>query len=267
MKPTMVVCTPAPPSEVVAAMLPVTDARPEVPPALAQVTRRLLEREPAAGFATGAEVASALRTPTPMPVAARPAAAPAPDQRSLPVLPFENLSADPESEFFSDGLTEELIADLAGVRALRVTSRASSRQLKGTTKGPREIGALLGVEYVVTGSARRAGNALRVTAQLVEAATDIPRWSEKFSGTLDDVFDVQERVSRAIVAALEVTLSAGESARLAQRPISDARAFELYLKAQELVRRYGAPIDRVLALLDRADAIEGPSLPLRALRI
>ena len=246
---------------------PVTDARPEVPPALAQVTRRLLEREPAARFATGAEVASALRTPTPMPVAARPAAAPAPDQRSLAVLPFENLSADPESEFFSDGLTEELIADLAGVRALRVTSRASSRQLKGTTKGPREIGALLGVEYVVTGSARRAGNALRVTAQLVEAATDIPRWSEKFSGTLDDVFDVQERVSRAIVAALEVTLSAGESARLAQRPISDARAFELYLKAQELVRRYGAPIDRVLALLDRADAIEGPSLPLRALRI
>lgn len=123
------------------------------------------------------------------------------------------------------------------------------------------------MQYVVTGSARRAGNALRVTAQLVEAATDIPRWSEKFSGTLDDVFDVQERVSRAIVAALEVTLSAREDARLAQRPIKDARAFELYLKAQELVRRYGAPIDRVLALLDRADAIEGPSLPLRALRI
>ncbi len=245
---------------------PVTDARPEVPPALAEVTRRLLEREPAARFATGAEVASALRTPSPLPVAARPPPA-EPDQRSLAVLPFENLSADPESEFFSDGLTEELITDLAAVRALRVTSRASSRQLKGTARSVPEIGALLGVQYVVTGSARRAGNALRVTAQLVEAATDIPRWSEKFSGTLDDVFDVQERVSRAIVAALQVTLSAREDARLAQRPIKDARAFELYLKAQELVRRYGAPIDRVLALLDRADAIEGPSLPLRALRI
>jgi tetratricopeptide (TPR) repeat protein len=83
---------------------------------------------------------------------------------------------------------------------------------------------------------------------------------------MDDVFDVQERVSRAIVGALQVTLSSLEDARLAERPIRNVRAFELYLKAQELVRRYGAPIDRVLALLDRADEIEGPSLPLRALR-
>lgn len=83
---------------------------------------------------------------------------------------------------------------------------------------------------------------------------------------MDDVFDVQERVSRAIVAALQVTLSSLEDARLAERPIRNVRAFELYLKAQELIRRYGAPIDRVLALLDRADEIEGPSLPLRALR-
>jgi hypothetical protein len=130
----------------------------------------------------------------------------------------------------------------------------------------REIGHVLGVRYALTGSARKAGRALRITAQLVDTTTDAQLWAEKFSGTMDDVFDVQERVSRAIVGALQVTLSSLEDARLAERPIRNVRAFELYLKAQELVRRYGAPIDRVLALLDRADEIEGPSLPLRALR-
>jgi len=152
------------------------------------------------------------------------------------------------------------------VKALRVISRASSRQLKGTAKGLREVGELLGVRYVLTGSARKAGRALRITAQLNDTATDAQIWAEKYSGTMDDVFDVQERVSRAIVTALQVTLSAAENDRLAQRPIKNAGAFELYLRAQVLVRRYGASIDQVGALLDRAIAIEGPTPPLRALR-
>ena len=182
------------------------------------------------------------------------------------MLPFTNLSTDPENEYFSDGLTEELITDLSGVKALRVVSRASSLQLKGTTQGMREIGQALGVRYVLTGSARKAGNALRITAQLTDTTTDEQLWAEKFSGTMDDVFDVQERVSRAIVSALQVTLSASEDHRLAGRPIKDARAFELYLRAQVLVRRYGASMDQVTALLDRAIEIEGLTPPLRALR-
>jgi len=182
------------------------------------------------------------------------------------VIPFANLSPDPENEYFSDGLTEELITDLSGVKALRVISRASSRQLKGTAKGLREVGELLGVRYVLTGSARKAGQALRITAQLNDTATDAQIWAEKYSGTMDDVFDVQERVSRAIVTALQVTLSAAENDRLAERPIKNAGAFELYLRAQVLVRRYGASIEQVGALLDRAIAIEGPTPPLRALR-
>jgi TolB-like protein/Flp pilus assembly protein TadD len=182
------------------------------------------------------------------------------------VLPFANLSADPDNEYFSDGLTEELITDLAGVKALHVISRGSSQQLKGTDKGMREIGRALGVRYVLTGSARKAGSALRIAAQLTDTTTDEQVWADKYSGTMDDVFDVQERVSRAIVSALQVTLSASEDTRLAARPIRDPRAFELYLRAQALVRRYGSSIDQVDALIDRAIAIEGPSLPLRALR-
>ena len=239
--------------------------RADVPEAVAAITARLLEREPSRRFATGAEVAEALRAQHVTPVAGLPQAEPASDC-SIAVLPFANLSGDAENEYFSDGLAEELITDLSCVSALRVISRASARQLKGTAMGMREIGRLLGVRYALTGSARKAGNALRVTAQLVDTTTDAQLWAERFSGTLDDVFDVQERMSRAIVAALQVTLSSLEDRRLSARPIRDARAYELYLKAQELVRRYGAPVDRVLALLDHAASIDGESLPIRALR-
>ena len=245
----------------------VTEARPEVPAAAGDTVARLLQRSPDGRYSTGAQVVAALRAQATAPAAP---AALAPDRArrdtSIAVLPFTNLSTDPENEYFSDGLTEELITDLSGVKALRVISRASSLQLKGTTKGMREIGQALGVRYALTGSARKAGNALRITAQLTDTTTDEQLWADKFSGTMDDVFDVQERVSRAIVSALQVTLSASEDHRLAERPIKDARAFELYLRAQVLVRRYGASMDQVTALLDRAIEIEGSTPPLRALR-
>lgn len=107
---------------------------------------------------------------------------------------------------------------------------------------------------------------MSITAQLVDTTTDEQIWADKYSGTIDDVFDVQERVSRAIVTALRVTLSASEDDRLSERPVKDPRAFELYLRAQVLVRRYGASMDQVSVLLDRAIEIEGLSPPLRALR-
>ena len=245
----------------------ITESRSEVPPAIADTVARLLQRSPDDRFTSGAQVVAALRAQsTPTPASAPAATDRARGDASIAVLPFTNMSADPENEYFSDGLTEELITDLSSVKALRVISRASSLQLKGTTKGMREIGRTLGVRYVLTGSARKAGNALRITAQLTDTTTDEQVWAEKFSGTMDDVFDVQERVSRAIVSALKVTLSAAEDSQLAARPIKDPRAFELYLKAQVLARRYGASMDQVNALLDRAADIEGWTPPLRAMR-
>jgi serine/threonine-protein kinase len=250
---------------------PVSDSRPDVPAAVASAVARLLARPAGERFPSGAHVVAALRAAeTPQAMTRSDAAGLARDREgqapSIAVIPFANLSPDPENEYVSDGLTEELITDLSGVKALRVISRASSRQLKGTTTSLRAVGELLGVRYVLTGSARKAGQALRITAQLNDTATDAQIWAEKFSGTMDDVFDVQERVSRAIVTALQVTLSAAENDRLAERPIKNAGAFELYLRAQVLVRRYGASIEQVGVLLDRAIAIEGPTPPLRALR-
>ena len=185
-------------------------------------------------------------------------------QRSIVVLPFANLSPDPDNEFFSDGLSEELIADLAKVGALQVISRTSSMQLKGTKKSVREIGQDLNVGYVLEGSVRRAGNSLRITAQLIDVATDAPLWSDKYSGTMDDVFEVQERVSREIVRALGVRLTAEETRRLSERPIADPRAFELYLQARQQLRRYA--IATAVPLIEEAIRIEGETPPLMAMR-
>ena len=182
------------------------------------------------------------------------------------ILPFVNQSPDPENEYFSDGLTEELITDLAGVRALRVISRTSSMQLKGTTKGIRAIGTELQVRYVLEGSVRKAGNSLRITAQLIDAQTDAQLWADKYSGTMDDVFDLQERVSRAIVHALEVKLTASEDSRLAARPIQNPRAYEAFLRARDELRRWGTSTSRAELLIQQAIEIEGETPPLRALR-
>ncbi len=182
---------------------------------------------------------------------------------SIVVLPFVNLSNDPENEYFSDGLTEEIITDLAKVKALRVISRSSAMRLKGASHDVRAIGRDLDVRYVLEGSVRKAGSNLRISAQLIDAASDAHLWSEKFSGSVDDVFEVQESVSREIVRALDVRLTSEESRRLGERPIADFRAFELYLQARQEVHRY-AP-DRALELLRSAVAIEGETPPLLAL--
>jgi serine/threonine-protein kinase len=236
----------------------VSELRAGVPEVVSQTVERLLAKAPGERPATGAQVVTALRT------GEFAAAQPPRDDKSLAVLPFVNRSADAENEYFADGLTEELITDLARIRELRVISRTSSMQLKGTPKGIRDVGRELGVRYVLEGSVRRAGTSLRITAQLIDTLSDAQLWAEKYNGTMDDVFDVQERVSRAIVDALDVTLSSDEDRRLADRPIQDVRAFELFLQARQELRRYN--VERGMGILRQAIAIEGEVPALRALR-
>jgi len=233
--------------------------RSEVPPQLDQVVAKAMATQTSDRFRNGRELVLALAAA----MASGPAAASG--RRSVVVLPFANLSPDPENEYFSDGLTEEIITDLSKVRALSVISRTSAMQLKGTSKDVRTIGRELGVRYVLEGSVRKAGNNLRITAQLIDAPNDDHLWGEKYSGTLDEVFEVQERVAREIVKALDLKLSSDEDRRLSDHPIADVRAFELYLQARHEMRRYGTSIARGLSLLARAQEIEGPSVPLQAL--
>jgi len=242
----------------------VTQQRKDVTPIVAETVAQLLAKEPAERHPTGAAVAKALRTPS-APAAAQPRTEVA--ENAIAVLPFVNMSTDAENEYFSDGLTEEIITDLSRIAALRVTSRTSSQQYKGSALGAREIGRALGVRHILTGSVRRAGNALRISAQLIDAADDSQRWAEKYSGTMDDVFDLQERVSREIVAALGVSLAPDEDRRLATRGFKHVEAYELFLEARERLRTFVVADKDWDALVARAISIEGEVPPLVALRV
>lgn len=152
-------------------------------------------------------------------------------EKSIVVLPFENLSPDPDQEYFCDGMTEEIISDLSKIQSLRVISRTSAMMLKGTRKSMKSIGRELNVEYVLEGSVRKAGNNLRITAQLIKAASDAHLWAEKYTGTLDDVFGIQENVSHSIVDALKLKLTSLEKQRVSERPIDNIQAYQFYLRA------------------------------------
>ncbi len=202
---------------------PITTVRSSVPKPVAAALTKALGKAPADRFESAKAFSEALFAE---------AKEAEPEVKSIVVLPFENLSPDPDQEYFSDGLTEEVISDLSMVRALRVISRSSAMTFKGSDKRIPEIAAELNVRYALEGSVRKAGNSLRITAQLIDAKSDVHLWADKYTGTMDDVFDMQERVSRAIVEALKLTLTPGEDQTLAERPLNSVAAFECYLRAK-----------------------------------
>ena len=156
----------------------------------------------------------------------------APPEKSIIVLPFENISPDPDQEYFSDGLTEEIITDLSHILGLLVISRNSAMTFKGTKKKTKEIAGDVNVRYVLEGSVRKAGNNLRITAQLIDASNDSHIWAEKYNGTLDDIFDIQEKVSLSIADSLKIELGKDTQQQIAYQVISDSYIYELYLKVR-----------------------------------
>jgi len=156
-------------------------------------------------------------------------------KKSIVVLPFENISPEEDQDYFCDGMTEEIITDLSSIHDLFVISRNSAMTYKGTKKNTKEIGKELNVQYVLEGSVRKAGNNLRITAQLIEAGKDIHLWADKYSGTLDDVFDIQEKVSRSIVDKLKIRLRAQEKDQIIKRSTKNVDAYNLYLKGRYLI--------------------------------
>jgi TolB-like protein len=158
-------------------------------------------------------------------------------ENSIVVLPFDNISPHASDAYFSEGLTEEIIMNLSLLRSLRVISRNSAVAVKGLGKSTREIAAELGVQFVLEGSVRKAGNDLRITAQLIQADTDEHVWAEKYDGVLDDVFGMQEAVSNSIVDALKITMTPSEKEKIAERSIEDAQVYDCYLKARHEIHR------------------------------
>lgn len=190
-----------------------------------------------------------------------------PGQVSLVVLPFENRSADAADEYFSDGLTEEVITDLANLEGIRVISRTSAMKLKGSQKDVRTLGRELDVQYVLSGSVRRAGSSLRVNAALVEAATDDQVWAQRFTGSMEDIFEIQEKVALATAEAVKVKLSVQEGATLRVHGVRDLRAYDLYLRARHATDHWTKSwLERARGYLDAALELEPESPVLLAAR-
>jgi serine/threonine-protein kinase len=203
-------------------------ARDTVPDFVESAVRRALARAPADRFATVSAFAEALASP----------GAGQPRPRSVAVLPFANLSADPENEYFADGITEDVIAQLAKIRALDVISRTSVMPFKGRQQGLREIAARLQVATVLEGSIRRAGDRVRIVAQLIDAATDQHLWAETYDRQLTDIFAIQSEVALRIAGALKAELSPDEQARVGREPTRDVLAYQLYLQGRHSFIRY-----------------------------
>ena len=160
---------------------------------------------------------------------------------ALAVLPFANMSGDPDNEYFSDGITDDIISALTQVRGLRVAARASAFSYKGKNETLAAIGHTLGVTSVLQGSVRRAGNRVRVTAQLMNARDGFQLWSERFDRDLDDIFAIQDEIARNIVQRLELTLGIKQTTALVARPTEDLAAYELYLRGREAVQQRTPP--------------------------
>ena len=186
--------------------------------------------------------------------------------KSIAVLPFVNMSSDPEQEFFNDGLTDEIITDLSQLSDLLVISRSSMMTFKGTNKKINEIALDVNARYVLQGSVRKSGNNIRITAQLIDALNDSHLWSEKYSGTVNDVFDIQEKVSRSIVEALHVKLTSEEDEQLSSHPISNSRIYECYIRArQEMWKFTPSSMENAIQLAQKGLDLDNDNALLNAL--
>jgi TolB-like protein/class 3 adenylate cyclase len=187
---------------------------------------------------------------------------PLPDKPSIAVLPFANMSGDPEQEYFADGVAEEIITALSRIRWLFVIARNSTFTYKGQAIDVKRVGRELGVRYVLEGSVRKAGGRVRITAQLIDAATGGHLWADRFDASLENVFELQDKVASSVAGVIEPALQAAETARSAHRLPTDLSAYDLYLRALAM-----SPTPRAFQLLEEAlvcDPHYGPALALAA---
>jgi TolB-like protein/class 3 adenylate cyclase len=179
-------------------------------------------------------------------------ALPLPDKPSIAVMPFANLTGDPQQEYFADGMVEEIITALSRIRWLFVIARNSSFTYKGQTVDVKQLGRELGVCYVLEGSVRKAGSRVRITAQLIDAANGTHLWADRFEGSLEDVFDLQDKVASSVAGVIEPALQAAENARSANRSTTDLTAYDLYLRGHATALSSAARFPEALSLMEQA---------------
>ena len=182
---------------------------------------------------------------------------PLPDKPSIAVLPFQNISGDPEQEYFVDGMVEEIITALSRIRWLFVIARNSSFTYKGQAIDVKRVGRELGVRYVLEGSVRKAGNRVRITGQLIDATTGTHLWADRFDGPLGDVFDLQDKVATSVAGVIEPALRQAEIARAQRKRPESLDAYDLYLRALPFAyTSMPEEADKALGFLERAIKLE-----------
>ncbi len=255
---------------------PVSDLRHDLPRQLSRIIRLCLEKEPERRYQSALDVRNelaALREEVTASPYSGTGAVRVEDlepvrsvlgDRSIAVLPFANMSPDPENEYFSDGITEEIINALTRVEGLRVAARTSSFSFKGKSADIAEVGAKLNVNTVLEGSVRRAGDRLRVTAQLIEVASGYHLWSERFDRKLDDIFAIQDEIAEAIAHKLELTLAGDRSGPLVSRPTENLQAYDLYLRGRFHLEQRGEGLRTGLECFQRALALDPHYAPVHA---
>ena len=192
---------------------------------------------------------------------------PLPDKPSIAVLPFANMSGDPEQEYFADGVVEEIITALSRIRWLFVIARNSTFTYKAQAVDVKQVGRELGVRYLLEGSVRKAGGRVRITAELIDAVTGTHLWADRFDGLLEDIFELQDRVAVSVAGVIEPTLQAAEIRRSAGRSTADLTAYDLYLRAYAMVWSSARQIPEALRLTQQAidrDPRYGPAVALAA---
>ena len=191
-----------------------------------------------------------------------------PDKPSIAVLPFQNMSGDPEQDYFVDGMVEEIITALSRIPWLFVIARNSTFTYKGRAVDVKQVGRELGVRYVLEGSVRKGGDRVRITGQLIDAATGTHLWADRFDGMIAEVFELQDNVASSVAGVIEPTLQAAETARSASRPTADLTAYDLYLRAYAMFLASANQIPEALRLMEQAitrDPLYGPALGWAAL--
>jgi len=209
-----------------------------VPDEIDRALSKAMAKDAAARFTTSGEFARALVAPT----VTTPTATPVPDGvqpvKSMAVLPFTNMSADPENEYFTDGMAEEIINALSKIKSLSVASRTSSFAYKGKTEDIREIGKKLEVSAVLEGSVRKMGNKIRISVQLINVANGYQLWSERYDREIEDVFAIQDEIAQNIVKALRVVLSEDETPAIEKMPTENVEAYDYYLRGRKYFHQH-----------------------------
>jgi non-specific serine/threonine protein kinase len=231
----------------------VTELRAELPSGLQRIVERCLAKEPAERYASAQELRDAVeRLRRDLSSGSRTSPA---GGASIAVLPFANMSADPENEFFADGITEEIINALSKIDELRVAARTSAFSFKGKHVDLRIVGERLNVKTVLEGSVRKSGNRVRIMAQLVSVADGYQLWSERYDRELKDIFEVQDEIASAIADRLKVALKGGQQPSV-KAGTSNLEAYQFYLKGRALLYRRGLDIRRAANCFDSAVALD-----------